>query len=273
MTQEDLNHEMKRNPNTFSHLQKPSNDSCENCESALALISFKLFGDEIVLRPVCDCRLKELEERERQARIDELHRLLRQQRLEDGLYGRMSLEGWECRDPSCRAVVDKLKSYLQTAHLGAKNWLYLFGGNGLGKTHLAVSALKHLCLDRQWEPLLVRWSEYCSRIQQSWENGSTETEYDLWHRAKNVTLLVLDDVDKRAPSEWALGKLYELIDHRSLHLLPTILTANRTLQRLSTVWGRNEQMKDLAGAIVSRIVGQLSGLIEFSGRDCRFGSL
>jgi len=83
---------------------------------------------------------------------------------------------------------------------------------------------------------------------------------------------VLDDIDKRAPTEWALGKFYELIDYRCLRLLPTILTANRNLEELSSFWSRNEQTQDLAGAIVSRMVGQLSEVIEFSGRDYRFGN-
>jgi DNA replication protein DnaC len=121
--------------------------------------------------------------------------------------------------------------------------------------------------------MLVRWSEYCTCIQQSWQSSSADSEYDLWHRARNATLLVLDDIDKSAPSEWALGRLYELIDHRCLLLLPTILTENRCFEDLSSFWSRNEQLQDLAGAIVSRIVGQLSDVIEFSGRDYRFGSL
>jgi DNA replication protein DnaC len=273
MTQENLGLAQTRNLNTSSQSEKPSSDSCEHCGSPLTLISLKVFGEEIVLRPACECRLKELEEQERQARINELHQLIRQQGLENGLYARMSLEEWEARDPSCEAVAGKLRSYLQSVHLGTRNWLYLYGSYGLGKTHLAVSALKYLCLDRQWKPLLVRWSEYCSRIQQSWQNSNADSEFDLWRGATNVTLLVLDDIDKRASSEWALGKLYELIDHRYVRQLPTVLTANRNLEKLAAFWSRNEQMKDQAGAIVSRIIGQLSAVIEFSGRDYRFGHL
>lgn len=257
---------------TSNHSEKLSRDSCEGCGAPLMLISLKLFGDEIVLRPACECRLKELEERERQARIDELRHLLQREGLEGGLYARMTIEKWEYRDVPSKAVAEKLQRYLHSVHLGGRNWLYLFGDYGLGKTHLAVSALKYLCLSREWEPLLVRWSEYCTRIQQSWQSSSPDREYDLWHRARNVTLLVLDDIDKRAPTEWALGKFYELIDHRCLRLFPTILTANRNLEELSSFWSRNEQTQDLAGAIVSRMVGQLSEVIEFSGRDYRFGN-
>lgn len=226
-----------------------------------------------MLRPACECRLKESEARERLTRVNELRRLLRAQGLQDGLYARMALEKWEHRDAACAAVADKLKRYVRSVHLGERNWLYLFGDYGLGKTHLAVSALKFLCLNREWEPLLVKWSEYCTRIQQSWQSSSMDSEYELWQKARNVTLLVLDDIDKRAPSEWALGKFYELIDYRCLRLLPTVLTANRCFEDLSSFWSRNEQTRDLAGAIVSRIVGQLSAVIEFSGRDYRYGSL
>ena len=262
----------KRRLSIASLSEKPSSVSCEDCGSPLASISLKVFGEEIILRPACECRLREMKERERQARLNELHQLLRQNGLENGLYARMRLKDWEYRDPSSEAVVGKLKNYLQGAHLGSRNWLYLYGSCGLGKTHLAVSALKHLCLNRQWEPLLVRWSETCSRIQQSWQGGNMEREFELWRQATRVTLLVIDDIDKRASSEWALGKLYELIDQRYLHCLPTIITANRNLEALSTYWGKTEPMQDLARAIVSRIVGQLAAVIEFSGRDYRFGN-
>lgn len=260
-------------PSTIDQSEKPLSGSCEHCGSPLTLISLKVFGEEIVLRPACECRLKEREERERKEHMEELHRLIRQQGLESGLYAQMTLDGWEDRDLTCQAIAEQLRSYLQSVHLRTRNWLYLYGGYGLGKTHLAVAALKHLCLDRQWKPLMVRWSEYCSRIQQSWQGSSVDSEFELWRAATNVTLLVLDDIDKRASSEWALGKLYELIDHRYVLQLPTVLTANRNLEKLAAFWSRNEQMKDLAGAIVSRIIGQMSAVIEFSGRDYRFGNL
>lgn len=63
----------------------------------------------------------------------------------------------------------------------------------------------------------------------------------------------------------ALGKLYELVDQRYLHCLPTILTANRNLEALSTYWGKTEPMQGLARAIVSRIVGQLAAVIQILG--------
>jgi hypothetical protein len=89
------------------------------------LISLKVFGEEIVLRPACECRLKEREERERKAHLEELHRLIRQQGLESGLYAQMSLDGWENGDPTFEAMAEQLGGYLQSVHLGTRNWLYV----------------------------------------------------------------------------------------------------------------------------------------------------
>jgi DNA replication protein DnaC len=204
--------------------------------------------------------------------LHDLRRMMHRQGLQDGRYARMNLKNWEFRNASCEAIAKKLKRYLDNVQLDARNWLFLFGGYGLGKTHLAVSALKHLSLDRQWEVQIVRWSEYCSLIQQSWHAPDAESEYALWRRAAKVTLLVLDDIDKRTSSDWALGKLYELIDHRYIRQLPTILTANRCIEALADYWAKSESMNGLAHAIISRIIGQLSSAIEFSGSDYRLGA-
>lgn len=269
MTQKKLDRAEKKIPYTFNRLETLSSDSCEYCGEPLILIRFKVFDQEITLRPACECRIREQEEREEQARLEELRRNMRQQGLEDGLYAHMRLDQWENRDASAKSAAKKLESYLDNVQHGVKNWLYLFGGYGLGKTYLGVSALHFLCLERRWEPLLIRWSEYCSRIQQVRHDANAGSEYDLWCDAVNARVLVLDDIDKRASSEWALGKLFELVDHRYLYQLPTVLIANRGIEELAGFWGKTELMQDLASAIISRILGQLLSVIEFSGNDFR----
>lgn len=257
---------------TYSPLTKPSGDSCEHCGRKLTVISVQVLGANISLRPACECRLAEWEKLEKQARAAELHRMIRQQGLENGFYAGMTMGGWRDHDSASCAVREKLMVYLLGARLETRNWLYMHGGYGLGKTHLAVAALKYLCMDRQWKPLLIRWSEYCSRIQLSWHSAEAGNEYYLWRKAFEAKLLVIDDIDKRASSEWALGKLYELIDYRYMLQLPTIITANRNIKNLSAYWARNEQTQDLAEAIISRVIGQLSVVMEFSGRDYRLGA-
>jgi DNA replication protein DnaC len=249
--------------------EEPPSGSCEHCGAAVPPVGFKLFGQDIVLQPACECRIRELDEQERLAKERNLLQKIRRQGLNDGLHAKMSLESWELRSKTCEAIARKLDTYLQNVELNARNWLYLQGDWGLGKTHIAVATLKYLCLKHGWDPSLLRWSEYCSRIQQSWHSTEADSEYDLWRRAANVTFLVLDDIDKGVCSEWALGKLYELIDHRHVRQLPTVLTANRSPEALAACWSKNGQMEDLAAAIISRILGQVSAMIEFSGDDRR----
>ena len=234
-------------------------------------MAFEIFGKEITLTPACECRIREQKEREKKVRLDDLYCQIREQGLESGRCAAMTLCNWDHRGESCKEAARRLETYLRGVHPGKRNWLYLHGNYGLGKTHLAVASLKYLALNRQWDPLMVRWAEYCSKIQQGWQSNHAELdEYHLWQKAMKTTLLVLDDIDKRASSEWALGKLYELIDYRYIHRMPTILTANRSLEMLTDYWGgKSEQAMDLAHAIVSRIIGQLAVVIGLTGQDRR----
>ena len=84
----------KKSSSIVSHLETLSNGSCDRCGEPLTMVRFRVFDEKVTLRAVCECRIRELEEREKQARLDDLRRMLRQQGLEDGLYAGMTLETW-----------------------------------------------------------------------------------------------------------------------------------------------------------------------------------
>jgi DNA replication protein DnaC len=82
---------------------------------------------------------------------------------------------------------------------------------------------------------------------------------------------LLDDLDKTSTGEWAMGKLFGLINYRYERQKPIIITANRGIDELQASWrGSNKQhVADAGMAILSRIMGQLWGVIEFNGQDQR----
>jgi DNA replication protein DnaC len=87
---------------------------------------------------------------------------------------------------------------------------------------------------------------------------------------KDARILVLDGIDKKGGTQWTLSKLYDVIDYRCIHNLPTIITANRGVGELSTFWSREKKSEDLCKAIISRIMGQIVKVIHFEGEDYRF---
>jgi DNA replication protein DnaC len=58
-------------------------------------------------------------------------------------------------------------------------------------------------------------------------------DYDeTFERIRSVPLLILDDLGAENPSSWALEKLFQLLNHRYSHRLPTVITTNANLDRL-----------------------------------------
>ena len=89
--------------------------------------------------------------------------------------------------------------------------------------------------------------------------------------ARAAGILLIDDVDKIDTTGWAIQKLYEVVDYRLIHLRPTVVTANHSLDQLRRIWGRSriEHIADTGAAILSRIEGELFTVVEFAGPDQR----
>jgi DNA replication protein DnaC len=201
--------------------------------------------------------------------------------MAEGKWSEMMLSTWDStRFPDAARAYDVVRDYVTAVRAGGNNWLYLCGPYGIGKTHLAVSAVRALIETNFWPAYAVVWPEHCAQVQESWDAGySGQSEGQLWNRMRGAKLLLIDDLDKRYPTPWAIGKLYEIVEHRYRLEKPTIITANRSIDTLAAFWGNIDmgrdqwkalQIQDAGSAIMSRIAGQLWGAIEMRGKDQRW---
>lgn len=266
----------------------PEPRTCEYCEAAVPWLEVRI-ADRVRYAPgVCDCagaqaaRVAAEDERRRATRHSHVANLLHGAGLLSGKWSRMTLETWE-RDrnlPSSRSALETALEYVRNVPEGERNWLYLHGPYGTGKTHLAVAIVRQLAFDRLWMPRAVVWPEHCAQVQESWDDSRGPTEAQLWGRMRRAKVLLIDDLDKRRPSAWAAQKLFEVIERRYREERPTIITANRSLEALDSEWGNiwmgrsrqweAQQIQDATRAIISRIVGQLWGTVEMTGQDQRW---
>lgn len=111
-------------------------------------------------------------------------------------------------------------------------WLYLYGENGRGKTYLACQAAKAYLIrntKRDEVPTkrgLVKGSMRCgvsfhfteaqgllSEVTSSWSRWDMNEE-EVKSRWAGVDLLILDDLGKGVPSEWAAETLFDVINRR-----------------------------------------------------------
>jgi len=112
-----------------------------------------------------------------------------------------------------------------------EGWLLLQGGYGSGKTHLAA-AIANACVDAGVPTLFITVPDLLDHLRSTFGPSSEITYDDLFARVRNVRLLVLDDLGSESPTPWAQEKLYQIINHRYTHRLPTVITTNANLEAI-----------------------------------------
>jgi len=110
----------------------------------------------------------------------------------------------------------------------------LFGVVGTGKTHIVLSVgwcwLRdgHSVLYYQVEDLLDALRAGYSK----WQGGDPDGYNTVLRFARNVGLLIIDDIGAHNETEWATSKLDQIVDYRYLHRKPLVVTTNLALDRL-----------------------------------------
>lgn len=131
------------------------------------------------------------------------------------------------RQRTLRAAYDAARTFAASPH----GWLLLSGGFGVGKTHLAA-AIANDVTRRGGEALFVLVPDLLDHLRASFGPHSPESYDELFERLKNAALLVLDDLGAESPTPWAQEKLFQLLNHRYLRRLPTVITTNRPIEAI-----------------------------------------
>ena len=103
--------------------------------------------------------------------------------------------------------------------------LLLMGPSGVGKTHLAVAALKDL-IARGHAGLFYDYRELLKEIQASYNPASESTEMGILEPIRTVEILVLDDLGASKPSDWVRDIVGIVLNARYNEKLTTIITTN-----------------------------------------------
>jgi len=109
--------------------------------------------------------------------------------------------------------------------VGSEHGLLLMGPCGVGKTHLAVSAMKSIVL-RGHSGLFYDYRELLKAIQDSYNPESQATEMSVLEPVLKAEILVLDDVGSSKPSLWALETVGHVLNTRYNEKRVTLLTTN-----------------------------------------------
>jgi DNA replication protein DnaC len=108
---------------------------------------------------------------------------------------------------------------------GSEKGLLLMGPSGVGKTHLAVAALKEL-VRRGHQGVFCDYRELLKEIQASYNPASGSTEMAILEPIRSAEILVLDDLGASKPSAWVLDIIGLVLNARYNERRVTILSTN-----------------------------------------------
>jgi DNA replication protein DnaC len=115
---------------------------------------------------------------------------------------------------------------------GDQAGLMLMGNSGVGKTHLAVAALKEL-LRRGHSGYFCEYGAILREIQHSYRSESEVSEIRLLDPVLSVEVLVIDDLGCIKPSDWVRDTIAYILNTRYVegskdlsHPRCTIITTN-----------------------------------------------
>jgi DNA replication protein DnaC len=104
--------------------------------------------------------------------------------------------------------------------------LCLIGPAGIGKTHIAVSVLRSLIVEKGVQGLFYDMSDLLRIIRSTYNPVARTAEMDILRPVMEAELLVLDDLGHEKPSEWVEETVNLIVNTRYNNKRITIFTTN-----------------------------------------------
>jgi DNA replication protein DnaC len=131
-------------------------------------------------------------------------------------------------------IGERQASSIQVAFNQAKHhaenlsgWLFLQGGPGSGKTHLAAAAANQ-AVSLGVPTLFLTVPDLLDTLRAAYDSQDTTFER-RFEQVRTAQLLVLDDFGTQNASGWAQEKIFQIMNYRYINKLPTIITSNLLL--------------------------------------------
>ncbi len=142
--------------------------------------------------------------------------------------------------------------------------VFISGRVGTGKTHLAVAYLVREI--QRWgenSKVFIRSVDLFNKLRDSFRHSFGTPASEITESFSQYRFLVIDDLGTERDTPLVQEALYDIIDHRAGHRLPTVITSNLTLDRVAEHYG------EFGERLASRIAG-LGDELTLLGIDRRW---
>lgn len=269
-----------------SDIEDISSQKCEFCGRELKPIGLlvNLLGEWKWIHygeyESCDCngakqyreqqrieKEKRLQEEKERAYREKIERMIIESKLGERFRTR-TFENFIVNDKN-RYAYETAKKYANEFEKYKKEGLGLLfvGSYGTGKTHLAA-AICHELIKKGYQPIFGTMITLLEKIKATYDDEySREREEQVIDKYTRCDLLIIDDLGKERPTEWAIEKLYYIINTRYEKCLPVVITTNYGIDKLISRLTVKDNV-ETAEAIVSRLYEMCRG-IQMEWEDFR----
>jgi DNA replication protein DnaC len=176
-----------------------------------------------------------------------------------------AFENFEPLMPSLHRALMNTRRFVEEYPVVDVGLLFL-GSCGVGKTHLAVAALKEL-VAKGIPGLFYDFRDLLKEIQDSYNPNTRTSELKILAPIFEAEVLVLDELGASKPTEWVQETITHIINKRYNDKKVTIFTSNYLDIPINTSY--DETLTDRVGVRLRSRLHEMCRLIPIEGDDYR----
>lgn len=210
---------------------------------------------------MCKCRAEEERLKKEQMQKEEEMRSIQRAKISsmmDDTFRTACFANYQIRNGDERHLKVAKKYCIEFSKMYERNQGLLFWGTvGTGKSYTAACIANYL-LEANTSVVMTSFV----RILQEMQGFDREREETFTNKLNSVKLLIIDDLGAERSTDYALEKVYGIIDNRYRAKKPLILTTNLTLRQM-------QEATDIRYARIYDRIFEMCYPMEFSGVSWR----
>lgn len=210
---------------------------------------------------MCKCRAEEERLKKEQMQKEEEMRSIQRAKVSsmmDDAFRTACFANYQIRNGNERHLKVAKKYCIEFSKMYERNQGLLFWGTvGTGKSYTAACIANYL-LEANTSVVMTSFV----RILQEMQGFDREREETFTNKLNSVKLLIIDDLGAERSTDYALEKVYGIIDNRYRAKKPLILTTNLTLRQM-------QEATDIRYARIYDRIFEMCYPMEFSGVSWR----
>jgi DNA replication protein DnaC len=187
-------------------------------------------------------------------------------------------DAWNKSLSQARIVVE---AFARNYPVAGETGILLMGSCGVGKTHLAVAALRQLMM-RGHATRFYDYRELLKEIQASYDPEHPVSEMGVLEPVLETEVLLIDDIGASKPSDWALDTMGHILNKRYNDKRVTLLTTNyldnidsgsasvRMPSGQAVAAPREQTLTDRLGTRIRSRLHEMCRTVQLIGPDYRY---